>query len=355
MVFSRRKTKDISIGNIKIGGENPIAVQSMTNTKTSDFASTLNQVKSLCAAGCDIIRIAVPTVECAEIFRFLKDNGVQSPLVADVHFDYRIALACVKYGADKIRINPGNIGDPDRIKAVADACGNSGIAIRVGVNSGSLEKKLINEYGRVTAEALAESALGNVDILESVGFKNIVVAVKSSDVPTMIAANEIVSENCSYPIHLGVTEAGSPSRGIIKSSVGIASLLTRGVGDTIRVSLTADPVEEVKTARMILEYCGLTEKSGVEVVSCPTCGRTNIDLISMVRDFESRINEITYCGPIKVAIMGCAVNGPGEAREADIGLAGGDGEALIFKRGTVQKKVDQAKAIDALIEEINNM
>ena len=352
-MIKRRKSKEIKIGNISIGGDYPIAVQSMTNTKTSDYNATLSQVRALCGAGCDIVRLAVPSVDCAGVFAFLKQNGVTAPLVADIHFDYRIALACVEAGADKIRINPGNIGDPERIKAVADACRNAGVPIRVGVNSGSLEKKVLDAHGCADSAALAESALENVHILENFGFEDIVVAVKSSDVPTMIEANEIIAEKCAYPLHLGVTEAGSPARGIIKSSVGIASLLSRGIGDTIRVSLTADPVKEVEAAHAILEYCGLEKNDGIEVVSCPTCGRTNIDLIGLVNDFEARRSEIKRKGGLKVAIMGCAVNGPGEARGADIGLAGGDGVALIFKKGEIIKKVDQSCAIDALIGEIN--
>lgn len=353
--MNRRKSREVKIGSVKIGGGNPIAVQSMTNTKTSDFEATFKQVRSLSEAGCDIVRIAVPQIECAPIFSYIKEKGIDTPLVADIHFDYKIALACVDCGVDKIRINPGNIGADDRIKAVADACAAHGIPIRVGVNSGSLEKKVLEEHGEVNAEALAESALDNIRLLERFGYEDIVVAAKSSDVPTMLTVNEILAEQCECPIHLGVTEAGSPSRGIIKSSVGIGSLLTRGIGDTIRVSLTADPIEEVRAAKAILEYCGLAENDGIEVVSCPTCGRTNIDLIGLVSEFERRIPEIKRKGALKVALMGCVVNGPGEAREADIGIAGGIGEALIFKHGEPLYKVSDSHAVDALIDEINRM
>lgn len=352
----KKKTKQIRLGNIFIGSEHPVTIQSMTNTKTSDFEATYSQVKQLEDAGCEIVRLAVPDIESANVFSYLKNKGITVPLVADIHFDYKIAVASAEAGADKIRINPGNIGDSDRIKKVADICKLKNIPIRVGVNSGSLEKSKIDKFGHVTARGLAESALDNVRLLEKFDFENIVVAIKSSDVPTMIAANEALAESCDYPIHLGVTEAGTMSRGIVKSAVGIGALLTRGIGNTIRVSLTADPVNEVIAAKRILEYSGLRESNGVEVVSCPTCGRTNIDLISMCDEFDRRSgSEITYKGKLKVAIMGCAVNGPGEAREADIGIAGGIGEALLFKKGEIICKIPEEKAIDVLIDEINKM
>lgn len=354
-MFKKRKTGSIRIGNMYIGSDYPVSIQSMTNTKTSDFEATFAQVKALSDAGCEIVRLAVPDVESAGVFTYLKENGINIPLVADIHFDYKIAIASAECGADKIRINPGNIGSPDRVKAVVDICKQKNIPIRVGVNSGSLEKSKLDKYGHVTPEGLAESALDNIRLLERYDFDQIVVAIKSSDVPTMIAANEVLAESCFYPIHLGVTEAGTTSRGIVKSAVGIGSLLTRGIGDTIRVSLTSDPVNEVIAAKRILEYCGVRENDGIEVVSCPTCGRTNIDLIGMCDEFDRRSGEISYSGKIKVAIMGCAVNGPGEAREADIGIAGGIGQALLFKKGEVICKIPEEKAIDVLIEEINKM
>ena len=352
----KKKTKQIRLGDIFIGSDHPVTIQSMTNTKTSDFESTYSQVKQLVDAGCEIVRLAVPDIESAKVFSYLKNKGIDVPLVADIHFDYKIAIASAESGADKIRINPGNIGDSDKVKKVSDICKLKNIPIRVGVNSGSLEKSKIDKFGHVTARGLAESALENVRLLEKFDFDNIVVAIKSSDVPTMIAANEVLAESCDYPIHLGVTEAGTMSRGIVKSAVGIGSLLTRGIGNTIRVSLTADPVNEVIAAKRILEYSGHRDSNGVEVVSCPTCGRTNIDLISMCDEFDRRSeSEITYKGKLKVAIMGCAVNGPGEAREAAIGIAGGIGEALLFKKGEIICKIPEEKAIDVLIDEINKM
>ena len=345
----------MSVGGIVIGGESPIAIQSMTNTPSSDFDATLDQVRRLESAGCDIVRIAVPDVACAAVFDHIKRRGVKVPLVADVHFDYRIAVECAASGADKIRINPGNIGSRDRIKAVADACRAKGIPIRVGVNSGSLQKDILAKFGGVTPQALAESALENARELERVDFNDIVIAVKSSDVAAMIRANEIVAEACDYPIHIGVTEAGTPTRGVIKSAIGISSLLMCGVGDTVRVSLTADPVREVEAARAILEYSGAAPAPMIEIVSCPTCGRTCIDLIGVANEFEEKIAGYRPSRPIKVAVMGCAVNGPGEAREADVGLAGGKGKALIFKHGEPAYTVPAEKAVDALIEEVKNI
>ena len=348
----RRVSKEIKIGNIKIGGNNKIAVQSMCNIPTSDFEAVYNQCLKLEKAGCSIVRIAVPTIEDAKVFSYIKNKGNTSALVADIHFDYKIALEAIECGADKIRINPGNIGSEDKIKAVANSCSLHNIPIRVGVNSGSLDKKILTKHGHVTAKALAESALESVKILNKYDFDNIVVAIKSSDVCTMIDANEHLASICDYPIHLGITEAGTYNRGIIKSSIGIGSLLTHGIGDTIRVSLTCDPVEEVYAGHKILQSCGL-EENGIDVVSCPTCGRTCVDLIKLTNEFDSRLNEITYKGKLKVAIMGCVVNGPGEAREADIGIAGGKGEFLLFKKGETQYKIPENKAIDTLIEEIN--
>lgn len=355
-MFEKRKSKQIKIAGITIGADSNVPIQSMTNTKTSDYKATLAQVRSLSDAGCEIVRLAVPDLESAGVFTYLKENGVSIPLVADIHFDYRLAIAAAEHGADKIRINPGNIGSLERIKAVVDICKQMNIPIRVGVNSGSLEKSKLERYGRVTPDGLAESVLENIHLLEKYDFDQIVVAIKSSDVPMMIEANEILAQSCDYPIHLGVTEAGTMSRGIIKSAVGIGSLLTRGIGDTIRVSLTSDPVNEVVVAKKILEYSGIRSNNDVEVVSCPTCGRTNIDLIAMCDEFDRRSPaEVKYKGKIKVAIMGCAVNGPGEAREADIGIAGGNGEVLLFKKGEIVCKVSENRAIDLLIDEINKM
>lgn len=350
----RRKTKRIKIGQIYIGGNETVAIQSMTNIPSYDFNGTLEQVKKLENAGCEIIRIAVPDKETAKIFSFLKNNGIQSALVADIHFDYRLALESIAAGADKIRINPGNIGSYDRVKAVVEACRLHNIPIRVGVNSGSLEKDLLIKYGSPTQEALAESALNSVRLLENYDFDNIVIAVKSSNVRTMNQACIIISDQCDYPMHIGVTEAGSKRSGIIKTSVGFGALFSHGIGDTVRVSLSADPIEEVKAAYDILDACGVRKKRGVELISCPTCGRTRINLVNAVNEFENRApKEITYKGDIKVAIMGCAVNGPGEAREADIGVAGGNGEALLFRKGKIIRKIIEDDIVSVLINEIN--
>lgn len=349
----RRKTKKVKIGNIYIGGDAPVAVQSMTNIPSYDFEGTLAQVRALEAAGCEIVRIAVPDKETAKIFPYLRENGVNAALTADIHFDYRLALEAVAAGADKIRINPGNIGSDDRVKAVVDACRKKNIRIRVGVNSGSLEKSILEKYGSPTAEALAESALYSVRLLERFDFDDIVVAIKSSNVRTMTEACMLVADKCDYPMHIGVTEAGSVRSGIIKTAAGYGSLFSRGIGDTVRVSLSADPTEEVKAAYDILDACGVRKKNGVELISCPTCGRTRIDLVSAVNEFEKRAaKEITRKGNIKVAIMGCIVNGPGEAREADIGVAGGNGEALLFKKGEVVRKITESDIVSVLIDEI---
>ena len=352
----KRISRKIKIGNRYIGGDTPVSVQSMTNTDTCDYEATYKQVKALEERGCDIIRMAVPNKEAAGVFGYLKEKGITIPLVADIHFDYKLAIASCEAGADKIRINPGNIGSDDNIKAVVDACRNHNMPIRVGVNSGSLDKEILTKHGHVTADALAESVLKHAAILERFDFNDIVLAIKSSDPAMMVAANKRVSEMCDYPLHLGVTEAGSMRMGVMKSAVGIGGLLTHGIGDTIRVSLTADPLYEIDWGIKILEAAGVREKSGIEIVSCPTCGRTQIDMIALVDEFESRMTtEIKTKKKLKVAIMGCAVNGPGEAREADIGIAGGKGEGLLIKKGEVIKKLPEDGLISALIDEINRM
>ena len=319
----RRKTRPINAGGVIIGGASPISVQSMTNTDTHDIEATYAQIKRLAEAGCDIVRLAVPDIEAAQTFRILKERGIRIPLVADIHFDYRIALAAIEAGADKIRINPGNIGKRENTETVVLACKSKGVPIRIGVNSGSVERSILEKYGAPTAEALAESALYHIGILEDLDFFDIAISVKASDVQTMIGANRILANKCDYPIHLGVTEAGARRRAIVKSSIGIGSLLSEGIGDTVRVSLTEDPCEEIYAAKEILSALDISEERGMDIVSCPTCGRTKIDLISLVSEFETRAAEEGINGKnINVALMGCAVNGPGEAREADIGIAG---------------------------------
>lgn len=352
----RRKTRTISVGNVKIGGTSPISVQSMTNTDTHDVEATYRQILALEEAGCDIVRLAVPDVEAASTFAELKKRGVSIPLVADIHFNYKIALAAIEAGADKIRINPGNIGSRENTEAVVRACRERGLPIRIGVNSGSVEKSILEKYGSPTARALAESALYHVGILEEMDFHDIAISVKASDVPTMIEANSILAEACDYPLHLGVTEAGARRRAIVKSSIGIGALLSRGIGDTLRVSLTEDPTEEIFAAREILAVLGLDENAGMDIVSCPTCGRTKINLIGLVEEFERRVREEKLDKKnIKVALMGCVVNGPGEAREADIGIAGGIGEGLLFKKGEIMRKIPENKLVDELIDEIKRM
>lgn len=346
--MERRNSRKVKVGNIFIGGGEKITVQSMLNRPASDIEGSVKQAVELERAGCEIIRAAVPNMEAAELIRELKRN-ISVPVVADIHFDYRLALASLEAGVDKIRINPGNIGSMDRVKAVADACKEKGVPIRIGVNSGSLEKELLAKYGAPTAEALAESAMGHVALLEKCDFYDTVISIKSSDVETMIGAYEIVADRCDYPLHLGVTEAGTHNMALIKSSIGIGSLLMKGIGDTIRVSMTADPVCEVKAGFDILKAAGI-KKDCPSIVSCPTCGRTKINLIALASEVESRLANCKK--PIKVAVMGCAVNGPGEAREADIGIAGGDGCALIFKKGEIICKVDEKDAIDRLMKEI---
>ena len=354
--ISRRHTRVITVGGIPIGGGHPIPIQSMANTDPHDLFATLSQARALKAAGCEILRLTVPDLAAAEVLRAVKNENVGMPLVADIHFDYKLALAAIEAGADKIRINPGNIGDKDRIRAMVDACRERSIPIRIGVNSGSLEKHILEKYGAPTAEALAESALYHAAFLEELSYRNIAISVKASDVATMIAANRILAEKTDYPLHLGVTEAGGGDRALIKSAVGIGTLLALGIGDTVRVSLTDDPVEEIAAAKGILASLGLAKEPGMDIVSCPTCGRTQIDLIALCRAFEARVRaEGLMSKNIKVALMGCVVNGPGEAREADIGIAGGKGEALLFRKGEILRKIPEGEAIDALIAEIRKL
>lgn len=338
----------VKIGNLQIGGNNRIAVQSMLNIPADDIENSVKQAKALENAGCDIIRAAIPNMKAVKLIPALKE-AVDTPLVADIHFDFKLALESVAAGIDKIRINPGNIGSDDRVKAVADACKAKNIPIRIGVNSGSVEKEILAKYGSPTPEALVESALYHASLLQKFDFNDIVLSMKSSTVSSMIRAYEIADERCDYPLHLGVTEAGTERMGLIKSSAGIGSLLLRGIGDTIRVSLTADPVREIYAARDILKALDI-EKGGVQFISCPTCGRTKIDLISLANEVQERLKDCKK--DIKVAVMGCIVNGPGEAREADYGIAGGDGNGLVFKKGEILYKVPEEKLVDALIEEI---
>ena len=356
MDFSRRKTKPVSVRGVLIGGDAPISVQSMCNTDMHDKEATLRQVTALADAGCDIVRLAVPDVEAAETIHFLKEKGVAVPLVADVHFDYRIALRALECGADKIRINPGNIGDEERIAAVVRACKAAAVPIRIGVNGGSLEKHILAKHGAPTAEALADSALYHASLLERFDFYDTVISVKASNVSEMIAANRILAERTSYPLHLGVTEAGGVSGGTVKSAVGIGTLLAEGIGDTVRVSLTADPVKEVFAARDILSALSLNTRPSMNIISCPTCGRTKIGLIELAAAFEEAIDrESLRQKPITVALMGCVVNGPGEAKGADIGIAGGDGYAALFRHGVVVGRVPQDKIVETLIEEIKRL
>ena len=341
----------VKAGNVKIGGDNRISVQSMLNVEAHDIENSVIQAKRLEEAGCDIIRAAIPDMEAVRLIPALKEN-VNVPIVADIHFNYKLALEAAYAGVDKIRINPGNIGDDSRVKAVADICKQKNIPIRIGVNSGSLEKEILKKYSHPTAQALVDSALYHASLLEKFDFSDIVLSMKSSSVSTMIEAYEIASKSCDYPLHLGVTEAGTLRMGIIKSSVGIGSLLVKGIGDTIRVSLTADPVEEVYAAKDLLKAIGMNDE-GITFVSCPTCGRTKVDLIALANEAENRLRNCKKS--LKVAIMGCVVNGPGEAREADIGIAGGDGEGLLFKKGEIMYKVKEEELIDRLIMEIDKM
>ena len=344
----REHTKTVQIGGRKIGGGNPVLIQSMTNTKTQDVDATVGQILELERAGCEIIRCTVPDREAAEALGEIK-RRIHIPLVADIHFDYKMAIAAIENGADKIRINPGNIGGPEKLKAVADAAAGRGIPIRIGVNGGSLERRLLEKYGGVTAEGLVESALGQARMMEELGFFDLVISIKSSDVLMCVRAHELLAEKTDYPLHVGITEAGTIFSGNIKSSVGLALILNQGIGDTIRVSLTGDPVQEIKSAKLILKTLGL-RKGGIEVVSCPTCGRTKIDLIGLANQVEDMVSQFPL--DIKVAVMGCAVNGPGEAKEADIGIAGGIGEGLLIKKGEIIKKVPEGELLSVLREEL---
>lgn len=346
--MSRESTKEVKIGTVTIGGGNPVAIQSMTNTKTEDVTATVKQILALEAAGCDIVRCAVPTMEAAQALKAIKKE-IHIPLVADIHFDYKLAIAAIENGADKIRINPGNIGGTERVKRVVDKAKEYQIPIRVGVNSGSLEKPLLEKYGGVTAEGIVESALDKVHMIEDLGYDKLVVSIKSSDVLMCVRAHELIASQCSYPLHVGITESGTLLSGNIKSSVGLGIILYQGIGDTIRVSLTGDPVEEIKSAKLILKTLGL-RKGGIEVVSCPTCGRTKIDLIGLANQVEQMVADIPL--DIKVAVMGCVVNGPGEAKEADIGIAGGIGEGLLIKKGQIVKKVKEKELLGTLREEL---
>lgn len=347
----RKQKRIVNIGGVKIGGDNPVAIQSMCNTDTRDVKATVNQIHELENAGCEIIRVAVPDMVAAKAVADIKKQ-IHIPLVVDIHFDYRLALECMKNGADKVRINPGNIGDRDRVKQVVEMAKEREIPIRIGVNGGSLERELLQKYGGVTADALVESAMGHVAILDELNFNNVVVSIKISDVPKMLCAYRKFNEISDIPLHIGVTESGTLKGGTVKSAVGIGALLAEGIGDTMRVSLTANPVEEIYAAYDIQKVLGM-RKTGAEIVSCPTCGRTQLDLISIANEVEKRAANIDK--PIKIAVMGCAVNGPGEAREADIGIAGGKAEGLIFKKGEIIKKVPQNNLVDELMKEIETL
>lgn len=346
----RHKTREVRIGNVVIGGEHPIAVQSMTNTRTEDVEATVAQILRLEAAGCEIVRCTVPTQEAADALREIKKQ-IHIPLVADIHFDYKMAIAAIENGADKIRINPGNIGSEERVRAVVEKAKEYNVPIRIGVNSGSLEKDLLEKYGGVTAEGIVESALDKVHMIERMGCENLVVSIKSSDVMMCVKAHELLAPQCPYPLHVGITEAGTLYSGNIKSSVGLGIILNAGIGNTIRVSLTGDPVEEIRSAKLILKTLGL-RKGGIEVVSCPTCGRTKINLIELANQVELMVQEFPL--DIKVAVMGCVVNGPGEAREADIGIAGGIGEGLLIKKGEIIRKVKEEDLLETLRQELIN-
>lgn len=348
-MYKRRQAREVAVGHVKIGGNHPIAVQSMLNTPAHDADACVKQALKLQEAGCEIIRTAVPDLDCVNTVYKLKEH-VSAPIVADIHFDYRIALECAEAGIDKIRINPGNIGSDDRVKAVADKCRVKNIPIRIGVNSGSLEKDILAKYGSPTPEALAESALYHASLLEKFDFNNIVISLKSSDVMKAFEAYGIIAEKCDYPLHIGITEAGTRRMGIIKSCAGLGAMLINGIGDTVRISLTDDPTEEVYAAYDLLKALSL-RKRGIKFVSCPTCGRTKIDLIKLAAEAENRLKDCNK--NITVAIMGCVVNGPGEAREADIGIAGGDGCGLLFRKGEILRKVPEDKLLDELIHEIN--
>ena len=346
----RMQTKEVKIGSVTIGGAHPVAIQSMTNTKTEDVAATVEQILRLEAAGCEIVRCTVPTMEAAKALKEIKKQ-IHIPLVADIHFDYKMAIAAIENGADKIRINPGNIGSEERVRAVVEKAKEYGVPIRIGVNSGSLEKPLLEKYGGVTAEGIVESALDKVHMIESMGYDNLVVSIKSSDVLMCVKAHELIAKQCTYPLHVGITESGTIYSGNIKSSVGLGIILHEGIGNTIRVSLTGDPVEEIRSAKLILKTLGL-RKGGIEVVSCPTCGRTQIDLIGLANEVEKMVQEFPL--DIKVAVMGCVVNGPGEAKEADLGIAGGIGEGLLIKKGEIVRKVKEEELLETLRQELIN-
>lgn len=346
-----RITRTVDVGGVKVGGGNPISIQSMCNTDTRDVKATVEQIKKLEEAGCEIIRVAVPDMEAAQAIGEIKKQ-IGIPLVCDIHFDYRLALECIKNGVDKVRINPGNIGDRERVRLIADAAKAKGVPIRIGVNGGSLEKELVAKYGSATADALVESAMGHIQILDDLNFRDIVVSIKVSNVPVMLEAYRKFSKECDIPLHIGVTESGTERMGAIKSSIGMGTLLSEGIGDTMRVSLTADPVREIYLAKDILRVLDI-RNDGVEFVSCPTCGRTQVDLIKIANEAEDRLKNINR--RIKVAVMGCAVNGPGEARDADIGIAGGKGECLIFKKGVPLRKVPQSIAVEELIKEVEKI
>lgn len=350
--MNREHTRAIRIGDRIIGGGNPVLIQSMCNTRTQDIDATVSQIEALTKAGCDIIRVAVPDIEAAKAVKEIKKQ-ITIPLVADIHFDYRLAIAAIESGADKIRINPGNIGNAERVRAVVEKAKEYDIPIRVGVNSGSLEKNLIEKYGGVTAEGIVESALDKIRMIEELGYENLVISIKSSDVLMCVKAHELISVQTDYPLHVGITESGTLASGTVKSSVGLGIILHEGIGDTIRVSLTGDPVEEVRTARLILKSLGL-RRGGVEVVSCPTCGRTRIDLISLANKVEEMVSKFDHLD-VKVAVMGCVVNGPGEAKEADLGIAGGIGEGLLIKKGEIIRRVPEDQLLEALQEELMSM
>ena len=349
MSYKRRVCREVSVGNVKIGGDNPISIQSMTNTDTRNVEKTIEQIKRLESVGCEIVRVAVPDMEAAKNISKIKSQ-VNIPIIADIHFDYRLALEAIEQGVDGVRINPGNIGNIEKVKMVVEKCKERNLKIRIGVNGGSLEKELLEKYGSATAEALVESALGHVKILEDLEFYNIVISLKSSDIYKTIDAYELISKKVDYPLHIGITESGSVKKGTIKSSIGVGALLLKGIGDTIRISLTGDPTEEVIVGKEILRSLGLLNDK-IKVISCPTCGRCSIDLISVVNEVEEKIGQMDK--DITVAIMGCAVNGPGEAREADIGIAGGKGEGLLFKKGEIIRKIKGDKLVEELLDEID--
>ncbi|ACV63944.1 1-hydroxy-2-methyl-2-(E)-butenyl 4-diphosphate synthase [Desulfofarcimen acetoxidans DSM 771] len=347
----RRKTRVIRVGQVAVGGDAPVSVQSMTNTDTRDAAATARQIRELALAGCEIVRVAVPDEQAAVALKEIK-NGINVPLIADIHFDYKLALQAIRAGVDGLRINPGNIGSRSKVAEVVRAAGDAQVPIRIGVNAGSLEKELLDKYGNITAQAMVESALGHIGILEDLNFSDIKISLKASDIPLMLEAYRLLADRVDYPFHIGVTEAGTLRSGIVKSAVGIGALLAEGIGDTLRVSLTGDPLHEVKTGYEILKALGLRQR-GIEFISCPTCGRTQIDLIRIANEVEDRLQFVDK--PLKVAVMGCSVNGPGEAREADIGIAGGRGAGLLFKKGRTVRKIEEADLVEELIKEVENM